>query len=805
MVIKFPTLFTTNTILPGWDTLGHYYAFLQSIQLLQHGELRGYLLNWFGGMPLFYFYPPLAFWLMSAVALIFSTIPPILIFKGFILLSLSLVPVAFHFFVRSFLPKQKISILITFALALAYLFYQPYEYGNLGISLSGALSAGLLIETFAMNFVLFFLAYFKRLLADHSQQLFKNQDFYLALIFGTLIIYTHILSMIFTAFLAGLILLFYFNWKSLKKVLALSIGLLLSGAYILYPLVAYFNFSSGANASAYAYFADPLLPLLAFDPNNLLQGNLLGFNWIWFLIFIAFLGGLIILFKKQHFLVPSLFLIPFILIPRNYLLKIFPSWPIPYYRIMALLFFIYLTIAAYGLQKFFRYLKRQKDPFLPSLIAIILIFLLAQQIYFFNFLNTDRNIKPRVLDSYTSPIQYYNKLKKYPQATQGQNILKYFQEHKINSRVVPDMIGRFTMINFGSAHYFDTFLSLKDQTPSLLGLYAESAYQVPFLFPAIEHLGRNHLAYGKIEALLGDREYLLQGPTQALQELALFNVQYLIANKRAQLFLNQATSSVEIIKTKKNIAPYKIYKIKTKIRKYLSSPQYLPALYINEDQKLSFRNFSLGWYKMKTELDFPIIYDGQTIKNINKNNLQQISLIIIQANNLSSSEIKNLKLLHKNIVVLSTKKYQGTKLPADFQLIEDFKPIVAYYGQSILRAPNYSALNKLATILEKNKKSAKHSPKTIIKTIAWQNEKISFSGQGPIIINASYFPDWRSQDPNQEVYQVTPGQMLVFAKGSTTLKFSSSKQEKASAALSLGTIILIISAGIFLRKSRKVS
>ena len=85
----------------------------------------------------------------------------------------------------------------------------------------------------------------------------------------------------------------------------------------------------------------------------------------------------------------------------------------------------------------------------------------------------------------------------------------------------------------------------------------------------------------------------------------------------------------------------------------------------------------------------------------------------------------------------------------------------------------------------------------------WQDQEIVFSGQGPIIINAAYFPDWRSQNPNQKIYQVTPGQMLVFAKGKTNLEFSASAKERASGWISVVSIILVIFVGLYLHKKKK--
>ena len=301
------------------------------------------MLSWFGGIPIFYFYAPLPFWLMALVAAIFPFFSSILIFKWFILLELSFTSAAFYFFVRSFFPDRKSYASLSLFFCLAYLFYQPYEYGSLGIGIAGAIPVGLFAETLATSFVLIFLGFFKRFLEKEEKNIFSF-DFLGALIFGTLIVYSHILSIIFAAFFAALIFLFYWSRANIKKLLRLILGLIITCAYALYPLFVYLGFSSGWRMDNKGYFNDPLAPLLGFDLSNLTLGNYLNFNWVWFIIFAFFLFGLIRLLKARQFILPALFLIAFTLVPRQYLQMIFPTLPIHYYRIMPLIMLIYLLI-----------------------------------------------------------------------------------------------------------------------------------------------------------------------------------------------------------------------------------------------------------------------------------------------------------------------------------------------------------------------------------------------------------------------------------------------------------------------------
>jgi uncharacterized membrane protein len=165
-----------------------------------------------------------------------------------------------------------------------------------------------------------------------------------------------------------------------------------------------------------------------------------------------------------------------------------------------------------------------------------------------------------------------------------------------------------------------------------------------------------------------------------------------------------------------------------------------------------------------------------------------------------------MKLLEKRVVVLSREKYQGSKLPDDFTLIEKFIPGVGYYGGALPELTNYQTLDELENIFKEIKPvviNKQFNNQTSIKALKWQDENISFSGSGPIIVNASYFPSWRSEDKNQKIYQVTPGQMLVFSSGKTNLKFSARLGEKISGWVSVIAIILLIFSKLFLWKKKK--
>ncbi|MBN2884975.1 hypothetical protein JXE04_03545, partial [Patescibacteria group bacterium] len=573
----------------------------------------------------------------------------------------------------------------------------------LGIGIAGAIPVGLFITPFATSLVLIFLVHFKNMLSNQRAKIFSSAFFW-SLIFGSLIIYTHILSMVFAAFFGALILFFYLKRENLKKVIYLALSLLITGAYALYPLFAFFKFSSGWRVDSLAYFPDPILPLLGFDPSDLIRGDWLNFNWVWFFIFIFFIAGLIKLIRERQYILPTLFFVSLIVVPRDFIARIFPTLPIHYYRIMPLIFFIYLSIAVVGIQNFFVYLWRKKYEMWHLILLAAFILLLFWQIYFFSFLNSGMNIKPRIIDSYVEPIQYYENIEDYPFENRARETMKYFFDQQVQSRVVPASNGRSSMIKLGSAHYFDTLLPMVNNTPVIFGLYAESAYQVPFLFTPLEILTNLRFAYGNVVSLMGDTQYKRQTPEAVLKELSLFNAEYLImdADYNREAFA-QATGSLEKIDLANDVSPFEIYQIKDVMRDYISSPQYLPALYINEDGDLPFRNFALGWYKLIDILDFPVVFNDNQIKDINLADLDGVSFIIVHADKLSAEDIERLSVLNKSIVVLSAGKYQGAELPVNMSLIEDFIPGVGYYGKALPDIPNYEALEKLQAIFQEMK------------------------------------------------------------------------------------------------------
>ena len=127
LLVKYPGLWLTATPLPGWDNIGHYFTFLKQVELFKIGEFKGYILDWFGGMPLFYFYAPLFFWVAGLFSLILPFVSTTLIFKWTILLFLASFTPVIYYFSKVFLPiKPNILIDKTYILSAMGLLAEKY-------------------------------------------------------------------------------------------------------------------------------------------------------------------------------------------------------------------------------------------------------------------------------------------------------------------------------------------------------------------------------------------------------------------------------------------------------------------------------------------------------------------------------------------------------------------------------------------------------------------------------------------------------------------------------------------------------
>lgn len=810
LILKFPNLWFSSEVLAGWDTVGHYQAFLKQADLIQSGHLKGYFLDWFGGMPIFYFYSPLFFWLGALLVVGLPFVLPALIFKLFILLSLAAFTPVFYFFAKTFLPLKP-SPWLASLLALLYIFYQPVAFGDLGIGLAGAVAAGLVTHGPGLVLSLLFLSYFKRLL-DETGKFWREKDFYLVIIFGAALFYTHTISTIFAAILGMIMLFFYLhNRQTYLKSALVFLGVAAISAYFLLPFISFFDYSSdwGYRRSE-GFFFDPLQPLLALDPLDFIHGRWGSINWAWLVAVVSFGAGFWSLISKRIFILPAMFFLPFLVVPRNYLSQVLGA-SMHYYRMMPLLIVIFLAISLYGLTVWDSYLK-SNDQLKRWRRGgwIILILLVVWRLSIFSFSLNRQNINPNLAMSTDSPIEYFSDAKSYPGFKAANQVLDCLRaQGEIEGRVSVESDLRFLTQQTGSAHYFD-YAVPKIGVPLLQGLYSESANQTAFIYPAFAGISPRASGYEYPASyyLAKNKHYRQQPVLDSIKQMGLFNVQYVIAYSSEAIdnLTRQLPTNVQSANCENTY--FGLYEIDKSLRRpFISKPTYKPLLFIRDNNEyLTFRFLSLGWFSLSQLQGAPIIYHDDikvgTWDKIKPSDWQNISAIIVGSEALSAVEVKALNATGKKILVLSSNVYQGEKLPEEFTLIQNFRPVAGFNSYNQPYQPDIIALDKFRGFIQEsvmrpeNKTDFENQP----SLIKWQDEQITFTGNGPVIINAAFFPAWQSSE-DLELFEVTPGQMLVFSQGETNLEFKATHVDWIGGVM---TVLSLLGVVVLLRWRRKL-
>lgn len=812
LLVKFSDIWLGSGPLAGYDTTGHYEAFLKQAELIKQGRLKGYFLNWFGGVPIFYFYSPLLFWLGGVLVVIFPFLAPTLIFRWLLLISLAALAPAFYYFSKTFLPIKP-NPWFSWFLVILYLFFQPHVVGELGVGLSGAVAAGFINQAPGLVLGLMFLAFFKSLL-DSQKNFWEDRYFYFSVISGTLLFYTHILSTLFVAIIAVLLGLFYlYRLETYYKTLAVLLFIATLSAYYLLPFLAYYQYSSGwGYRRGEGFFIDPLQPLLAIDLLGLLRGRWSNLNWPWLVVVISATGGFISLLKKGVILLPVLFLFPFIFIPRDYLPETL-GFSLHFYRIMPILIILFMTASLYSfslLEETINNNIKYRRYVWVLWLGLCLVALWRLNIYSFH---PDKyNISSGVVISANDPYDYYPNLSDYPGSKSALALVNCILEQPSREgRVSIEHDLQLLMKETGSTHFFDYALPQAGQ-PILQGLYSESANQTAFIYPSFALISPQMADYNYPESnhLLWNNVFRANPPSEAIKQMGLFNVEYIVAyNMEANDNLVSIDEKLVQSVPCKN-SWFSLYRIDDSIRRpFLSNPKFNPVLYVKGKNGLPFRDISLGWYTLGSVYDIPIIYsenlDLQDLSALPQNEKYDISAVVVGSNSLSKDEVNSLSEFNKPILVLSNSSYQGERPPIGSVLIENFLPTAGFNEYNEPYHPDTAGLKTFYNFLTGviNSGVADFEPEHQVETLFWEDESIAFSGSGPILINAGFFPAWQSRQKGQTVYEATPGQMLVFANNETFLEFRSTSHDRNGAFISIVSFIMLLALGFYNRNKIK--
>ncbi|BFT95152.1 hypothetical protein MNSC_11600 [Minisyncoccus archaeophilus] len=542
----------TNYSLSGCDTNGHYYLSEKMFDYITSFKLSGYDMNWFGGFPLFTFYNPFPYILVSVIHLLTFSYFPIVFSHNLLLLLLPQVfLLSVYFTANAFFENRRISF-YSFIFAFLLLLSNTDLIVE-GVGIISQYHVGLFTNAFAWPLLIFFLGFLERLRKE-KRRIF----FLLSVLFLSLLILTHILTTIFAFYLIFIYLLINIKDFDFFKKIVFIIGLsLFITAFWWYPFAVNIYYTSG--------FSVP-------DDFNILKsfyGDQFGIIFYTF----SFLG-IVFLLKDRRYFFPVTFLLSIIFLCSGALGE-FINIPIHYYRFGAGTMIITVFMSAYALEFLI------KKCFFKGKFYILVIF---WWVFLFG-----------LLSGLFFLYEQYN-LIKYND-NRGEEVLSYLDDKK--GRLLFDR-NLFDVMK--SKHYFSERLPLIGME-NYSGLLVESSLfanenSVQYLFDYnvfykgvmeyYEMKKNNYYIEGRTLNGVMDisSERLSEFISLGIRNLGMNNVRYILTTSEGRnpvIDFMESEYNDGLLEKEEVIGPYAIIEITRGVKPLLTKTDYRPFLFVNKE------------------------------------------------------------------------------------------------------------------------------------------------------------------------------------------------------------------------------
>jgi hypothetical protein len=779
------------TDLPGWDTDSHFVALSKMAnEFLPSGTIQGYMPEWFGGIPLFQFYAPLYFILVAGLW-IFSgkIIPLIFLFRISLFVSVFLISISLWFFTKTAFGKNagKWSIL----LSLFAIFY-PLSGGQNGIGVGGVISSGLITGSIGFSLLLVQFALLLKISRDPS----SKKYFALHTAIVAVIALTHTLS--FIGSIIGIVFFLLYFHKNNTFLLLCGASAVIGVGIASFWTIPFFSHIDLSSSSVVLMQGDPLITMFPFNPKLLFSIETIPyFNfWALGLFFTTIYGLYILLFKKNERIIPFLFLFFFIFIVRNLISTVFPSMTVHFYRFSPVLFLLVLSLSSFALDFFQKtYIKNKKHLGIFLLLCVSLV--THGQMTFPREAN---NLDPLNTDPYYSKILINWSFNDTPYYLEGKEMLSRLAKKTDMNKLLVVVPAETLSGYFGSPHYFDSMLVLKNKQNSISGLYAESSPLTPFIMPTIRALGENKvLAWGESQlSLLSD--FINQPYTIHLKRIFDVGVNYIVSS---DLSITSKLLMSQMVTLEEHTEHFFVFKA----REYspnLFTPYTLPFAYIQGKEGIEFREIAKAVYAGKTTYNLPIlnlkdisldIFSHETDKTL-------FSGLIFSEKNIKDETLVSLEKISIPVIIVSNDIDDDdiTAHPS-LRFITNFESIEENFSH-IRNNPIYGwhALQQnLETLSIKNSTSTP-------ALASFSSKKITIETNGPLsILNIGYSPYWKIKNCDTcRIFEVSPARIAIQGSGIIELAYDTSDTAtRTGNYLSILSLIALFGIGIFWKKIKK--
>jgi len=750
--------------LAGWNNAGHLHLLELMQSYIKSGRLSGYDLAWFGGYPAFKLYPPLFYVLVSTIHIISCEAIPLRLLYNISIFLLPFALIAATLFAAIQVGGRKVTASALLILALFLLMGR--DYAHLGLGLYALLVVGYPANFLALVFLMLLVGIIEKELKAPSLAKKISAGF----LFGAIIL-AHTITAIFAAWLLGWYCLLAFG-KLKRSVSLIALGGLLLSVWWWIPFLQNLPYSSSSPVSgSFYHFNDPLMVLFPdltrtrlanmFSPSantTALQvpvpylGTIDLPSWLsampyfGILLLISTPFGLIKLFRERRYPLVGTYLISVLILPRDFWAESF-SISLPAFRFIQPIFILQTVIASLGLRQLYqstiyklpRYWRKAGRITLWSIIAwsILLSWLLD--------FNWEHPSPYNRVDGSSSA--YHLWLSDYPGAAEATQMLHTISALKPKGRVAVE-VSLDGQGYFGSPQVYTFKLSDEFGIPTMPGLLAESALSNGFINPTLA-LHSKHAAWGR-QRLLQDPLFQAENLSSTLKQLGLYNIQYIISTsaKYKSALLADQTGEVTL---RASAGRSNLFEL-TEFSPLIESTTLAPLLFVDLGA-VDFRDFAEFWFKNPELSRRRVIYSPLPFSKLPPDEINSAAGLILSANNMDDIQLAPFLALHKPIILIGA---NHNRLNND--LLHYFKGIESRLDQAMM----------VKTLLDLQ---AEEPPTQSTPAISLKPESIEFSSNLGSIVNYNWSPGWHSDNPSQTIYQITPSQIFVFARGKTRLFF----------------------------------
>ena len=770
--------FFSTDMVSGWDMEPQYHLVELMVGYLREGRITGYDRAWFAGYPAFTFYGPFTYILAAAPSLLSADIFPPAFGLHIIIIALPFLYLwALRFTTKTFFGSRAGCVSILFGI---FFLLSPSNNLSGPFGIHGSLTHGTINGFVGAVLILLLLG----IVESHRQASSSIKAALATIVFAVLIL-THTLSTIF-----ALSLLLTYSLVHGKEGFKISATIVAIAAVVTIPwwiqFVRNLDFTSGRLLSI--LWDDPIISLLPGSQfvlecvHNFTAGSLLRLPVPALLLAVCTIISIVALIREQNYALPAIFLTLLLLLPRNVLPQ-FIELPIHYYRFVMPLFGIMLLLASNGLLIIVNRLQDVSSPFgrniSSGLLSLFIVWSLTTVFvqdysgplttsgpYARIFKSAQQACANRRLPA--SPI----KISETSAYAAGSSVIEFLKESGVSGRVASEM-PHYNNDLLGSPHFFSSLIPKEVGAEVIPGLLAESSYSAGF-FPATIGYESDSIRWGRDHLSIYFHE---ENPFVSLEgmmhRLRLWGVEFLIATS---LKYKDAlrTLKADIIEEVFESAPFAVFKISHPMPK-IRAIRGKPFLFVNLGG-MDFREFAEEWYKSDSAIHVPVITTSKDYRELSSVEREQIGGFILSVRGSarrSKLEMKPWMIPGKSLMVVGRiSDFQGqpnywiATSQQDggivfFETKTDYQ-LGAYSFESDL----YDGLNRFL-----------HSPQcaldgaTQIEPIEISNSAITFEHSGGAIINYSFFPRWKSKDPQQTVFAAAPSVMYVVSRGRTELYY----------------------------------